>query len=299
MYEVSAACFALHQTPAVTSQPLVRESLSSNPIDGSHPLGFGCPGHRFLGPKDKGESSGQFATGSQCSEYRDRKNRNNLWQPEFILPSGDRYTGYWRVVNGRCVDRDGKGTCIYAKGGTYEGDWKQNKRHGNGVQRWRSGDVYDGEWKNDKMEGKRKWIYINGSMYVGDFKADKFSGFGELKYSDGGKYSGQWLQGMKEGQATMSWANGGSYVGAYVKDKRCGYGVMRYATGGVYAGDWAADTKHGHGVFTNTDGTTVVGMWNNDKPVVGGGGFQGQGWVGSDPHAKNPNFGLPQFGAGN
>ena len=130
----------------------------------------------FLALKIRESLLGGSSPGAGAPNIGTGKDRNNLWQPEFILPSGDRYTGYWRVVNGQCVERDGKGTCIYAKGGTYEGDWKQNKRHGSGVQRWKSGDVYDGEWKNDKMEGKGKWIYINGSMYVGYFKADKFSG---------------------------------------------------------------------------------------------------------------------------
>src|SRR5271170_1288506 len=202
---------------------------------------------------------------------------NHVYRPEFILQSGDRYTGYWRVVNGVCVERDGAGTCIYVKGGSYQGDWKHDKRHGYGVRKWPSGDVYEGEWKNNKMEGKGKYVYANGTRYEGHFKENKYSGFGELTYPDGGKYSGQWLNGMKEGQATNTWANGGSYQGSYVKDHRCGYGVMRYATGGTYAGNWTADMRHGYGVSTNPDGTTVAGMWDNDKPVgvVGGGVFQG------------------------
>src|SRR5271154_7705 len=56
------------------------------------------------------------------------QSQNNVYRPEFLLPSGDRYTGYWRVVNGLCVERDGVGTCIYVKGGAYQGDWKNKKQ---------------------------------------------------------------------------------------------------------------------------------------------------------------------------
>ncbi|KAL7490407.1 hypothetical protein ACHAWT_000009 [Skeletonema menzelii] len=37
----------------------------------------------------------------------------------------------------------------------YEGEWKDDKKHGNGTYKWATGtSYYEGEWKGDKRNGK-------------------------------------------------------------------------------------------------------------------------------------------------
>eukprot|EP01031_Cornospumella_fuschlensis_P024823 gene24823-29997_t len=48
----------------------------------------------------------------------------------------------------------------WANGNKYEGDLKNNKKHGKGVYTWANGDKYDGDWKDDFMHGSG----VNTSM---------------------------------------------------------------------------------------------------------------------------------------
>lgn len=41
----------------------------------------------------------------------------------------------------------------YANGSRYEGNFKNDKRHGNGTYEYATGKKYIGEWVNDKKEG--------------------------------------------------------------------------------------------------------------------------------------------------
>ena len=63
--------------------------------------------------------------------------------------------------------------------GTYNGFFKNNKRHGHGTYNFKSGDKYSGQWNKGNKHGQ-------GTYY----------------YSNGDKYSGQWNKGNKHGQGT-------------------------------------------------------------------------------------------------
>ena len=74
---------------------------------------------------------------------------------------------------------------------TYNGEWKENKRHGKGARRWPNGEVYSGDWENGEMHGE-----------------------GVLKYADGSiLYDGAWVLGRKEGKGLMRYPNGDVYDG--------------------------------------------------------------------------------------
>ena len=45
-------------------------------------------------------------------------------------------------------------TYTYPDGTTYEGEWKDGKRHGHGVWTRLDGTMYVGEWENDKPQGQ-------------------------------------------------------------------------------------------------------------------------------------------------
>jgi len=45
----------------------------------------------------------------------------------------------------------GKGTCIWAGGIKYVGDWVNNNMHGEGIKIWANGDRYQGTFKNSRL----------------------------------------------------------------------------------------------------------------------------------------------------
>lgn len=73
--------------------------------------------------------------------------------------------------------------------GLYEGEWKNNKRHGYGKMIYFNGDIYEGEFKNDTQDGYGEMKYANGVRYKGHWSDDYRHGFGELV----GLYSGIWV----------------------------------------------------------------------------------------------------------
>jgi len=47
----------------------------------------------------------------------------------------------------------------------FEGEWKDNKRHGKGHIEYVSGDTYTGDWMNDKCEGHGVLVFKSGGRY--------------------------------------------------------------------------------------------------------------------------------------
>jgi hypothetical protein len=55
------------------------------------------------------------------------------------------------LVNGKKVKKNGKGVMIYKNGNLYDGEWKNDLRHGNGILTEKNGDVqHKGSWVDDK-----------------------------------------------------------------------------------------------------------------------------------------------------
>ena len=114
---------------------------------------------------------------------------------------GDLYEGQF-VVGLRC----GTGRCQYAHlngGGTYEGDWRDDKRHGSGKWEGPGRDVfgecfYDGAWDKDLRHGNGVSRYEDGSKFEGEYR-------GDWRY-----YGTYWL------------ANGDIYVGYFGEHGRHG-----------------------------------------------------------------------------
>ena len=49
------------------------------------------------------------------------------------------------------------GIHTYEHGDVYEGEWKDDKRHGFGKYTFIDGAIYEGEWRNNKNNGFFKW----------------------------------------------------------------------------------------------------------------------------------------------
>ena len=57
-------------------------------------------------------------------------------------------------------------------GGVYEGERKDDMKHGQGKMTWSSGQVYEGEFKDDMKNGQGKMTWLSGEVYEGEFKDD-------------------------------------------------------------------------------------------------------------------------------
>lgn len=49
------------------------------------------------------------------------------------------------------VDILGHGKMIYVSGNRYEGEWKNDMKHGKGTTYYASGNRYEANWKNNKQ----------------------------------------------------------------------------------------------------------------------------------------------------
>ena len=87
----------------------------------------------------------------------------------YTWENGDEYDGDWKnnKKHGFC-------TFYWNNGDKYFGEYLNNKRHGKGRYTNKSGDKYDGDWVNDKRNGKGKFVKTNGYSYEGDFVDNKF-----------------------------------------------------------------------------------------------------------------------------
>lgn len=66
-------------------------------------------------------------------------------------------------------------------GSRYEGYKLNGQRHGRGKFFYQDGGSYDGEWRENKMEGQGTLYYQSDRVaYEGTWVADKFQGYGRL-----------------------------------------------------------------------------------------------------------------------
>jgi len=80
-------------------------------------------------------------------EFKEDKTWDGQWT-EYAKDGSGVYTG--PVRSGL---RHGFGTCRYANGDHYEGEWTKGVRHGNGRCKYADGTVFSGKWAGDKTRG--------------------------------------------------------------------------------------------------------------------------------------------------
>ena len=87
--------------------------------------------------------------------------------PESMLIGDSKYSG--EILNG---EAHGYGICNESEEQLYEGQWKQNEKHGVGTMRFRMGDIsyfFAGEWHEDQMHGMGLWTWSDGARFCGNF----------------------------------------------------------------------------------------------------------------------------------
>lgn len=84
----------------------------------------------------------------------------------------------------------GRGTYLFADGGTYEGEFEFGKAEGNGIASYPSGQSYTGTWSKGRYDGKGTTLFLGESCYSGEFSFGRRHGKGKLTFNSGLEYEG-------------------------------------------------------------------------------------------------------------
>ena len=131
----------------------------------------------------------------------------------------------------------------------YDGEFKENARHGIGKYYLPDGSTYEGEWRDNLMSGKGIFIWPDGSIYSGQFKDGKRHGQGLLQCSDKFTYDGQWVYNAMEGRGIATYPGGQVYEGLFSNGRRDGRGTIYFTNGAVYEGRFRDDAIEGQGTM--------------------------------------------------
>jgi len=180
--------------------------------DGTLPEGATTNGANSLMPFGT-DLSGTYAEWPDLDQGTDLHEHIEDWE---VYADNSRYRG--QLLNKK---RHGHGTWRSSLQ-HYEGEWKDDRRHGLGQQTWKDGRMYDGQFKEGKFHGKGRmeWHTSKGLMvfdgqYVGDLK----HGAGMYRWPDGRVYDGQWVGGQRSGRALYVSSRGDEKYGYWKEDK--------------------------------------------------------------------------------
>lgn len=144
---------------------------------------------QFLNGNFEGQGTFSFANGDRyVGQFKDNYPDG---QGTRFLASGKEETGLWRegeflgaslTTGGKvgCVDGDcaeGRGTYIYKEGSAkYVGDFKANYPHGIGTCIYANGDRYEGEWADGAFQGQGTLYLRDGTVVSGFWRGGEYVG---------------------------------------------------------------------------------------------------------------------------
>ena len=167
----------------------------------------------------------------------------------------------------KSIPKNGYHSFTWENGSHYEGNWKDDLRHGVGTFTSQNGNVYLGEWANDLKHGQGTLTYADGRIYTGDFENDVATGQGTMTDKEGDQYEGSWLNYNKEGQGVYTWADGNRYAGQWKSNQINGYGTYNWKDGSSYTGQWKDGQMEGVGTLTDKNGTKKTGQFRGNTFV--------------------------------
>lgn len=187
-----------------------------------------------------------------------------IWKDDQIIsrggtvyyPNGDKYEGEVNDV----MLKVGKGRMEYANKTYYEGDWKDDMKHGVGKTNRYFGNYTEGEFALNDIVTIFKVEFDKNERFEGNYSALHGKGEGTLYYAYG-RYEGQLGNNFKkEGAGKLILNNGDEFKGNFTNDRKEGRGIYKYSNGDYYDGMWKNDIYHGKGKFYYAaDKSTYVG----------------------------------------
>ena len=159
-------------------------------------------------------------------------NKSKIYNDNF--DNGSKYEG--EKINGI---KTGYGKFVYPSGAYYEGQWKDNKKHGKGILINSDGKtIYEGHWMNDKYHGKGILHNLN-IIYIND----------EFEYKDFNYLDKKWFK----------------YDGIFSEDLKNGKGILYLSNSERFYGNFEKDIINGSGSFYTKNGDMISGEWKNNK----------------------------------
>ena len=159
------------------------------------------------------------------------------------------------------------------KDGQYEGIIINGKRELRGIMNYKDGSKYEGQWKDDKRHGKGVFTSMNynnpnlaGIKYEGEFNNDRIEGFGIAKYTSGDKYEGEWKNNKQYGKGALNYVGGGKYVGEWKNGKLNGEGIYYLKNGERFEGKFEDNKYNGYGKYYYNNGEFLEGIFKDDLP---------------------------------
>jgi len=164
----------------------------------------------------------------------------------------------------------GKATASYPNLDVYEGDFLDGIREGRGVYRYAAnGDKYDGEWKQNCKHGIGKMTYNKKGEYQGYWENGRRHGEGVFVYPNGDVYSGWWRFGEKEGTGTYSSKQTGMKMFGEWSDGQIKSGKWVYPNGVFFEGKFENNKPIGEGSWHFKNGNKLEGAYAQ-KPKEAG-----------------------------
>lgn len=196
------------------------------------------------------------------------------------------------VLSDESKNKKKGGTPTAAEGvqSCYEGDFKENLRHGYGKYILPDGSCYEGNWREGMMCGRGVFNWADGSFYDGEWKEGRRHGNGILRAADGFSYNGTWVNNAMEGRGTATYPNGQTYNGMFSCGRREGRGTIRFTNGAIYEGRFRDDAIDGQGTMKMSQLMTVPRKKKNDCDAPGTEGGKKEA---SEEEEEKPDFMIP------
>jgi len=152
------------------------------------------------------------------------------------------------------------------------GQWKKNNCNGHAVF-FGGGGTYIGEYKNDKKNGLGTFIYSDGMEITGVFKENEYPPKGTVIFTNGSKYVGELNNdGFPLGFGTFVSPSGERMIIGTWKENEDGFqrGTLIYRKGehegDVYVGEIREDLPNGQGTCYMSNGGQVIGTFRKGNP---------------------------------
>eukprot|EP01084_Bolivina_argentea_P016344 30593_1 len=149
----------------------------------------------------------------------------------------------------------------------YEGEWKNDLKHGKGTFYYKNGDKFEGMFHENVKCGHGIMYYSNGDKYEGDWKFNKKNGYG-IYYDKQKKnvYSGYWMNNKKEGPGYCKFVNDDKlYIAEWVNDiATCGYFVN---VNDANINDIHIDAINNEDINVQKDLIPKLGLINSDSII--------------------------------